>query len=156
MAEREADRVHPERLCQQAVEALLSDADREISSEFRRRLREHDSEPGLFDANDLVEIAQTELEAEIARNVEAGQETNSAVCDAFRQWGERYSRDQKCQLIADRHPNASIIAKSVKKAFAEGAPIVAKRILGGQPASQNKDRVRLNENLLQPSSEAGL
>ncbi len=42
MAEREADRGHPERLRQQAVAALLSDAEREISPEFRRRLREHD------------------------------------------------------------------------------------------------------------------
>lgn len=45
MAEREADRVHPERLRGQAVVALMFDAEREISPEFLRRLREHDTAP---------------------------------------------------------------------------------------------------------------
>lgn len=39
MAEREADRMHPVRLRDQAVAVLRSDADREISPEFRRVLQ---------------------------------------------------------------------------------------------------------------------
>lgn len=72
MSEREADRAHPERLLQQAVVALGCDADREISPEFRRRLRQHNSAPNLFDAHDLAESARTELEIDIARNIQAG------------------------------------------------------------------------------------
>src|SRR5712671_6161965 len=77
MAEREADRAHPERLLQQAVVAFVSDADREISPEFRRRLREHDSAPSLFGVSDLAESARTRLEADIARGIEAGQGVDS-------------------------------------------------------------------------------
>lgn len=86
MAEREADRAHPERLCQQAVVALVSDSAKEISPEFRRRLRERDSVPNLFDASELAGSARTALEAEIARNIQAhqGVDSTSAICDALR------------------------------------------------------------------------
>jgi hypothetical protein len=78
MAEREADdRAHPERLCQQAVVLLVSDADREISPEFRRRLRARDSVPSLFDASELAGSARTALEIEIARNIQAHQGVDS-------------------------------------------------------------------------------
>jgi hypothetical protein len=59
MAEREADRSHPERLHQQAAVALVAEAKREISPEFRRRLREHNRAPSFFDANELAESART-------------------------------------------------------------------------------------------------
>jgi hypothetical protein len=72
MAEREADRAHPDRLFAQAVEALVSDAGREVSPDFRRRLREHDAAPSLFGANDLAAVARTGVEAEIARSIDGG------------------------------------------------------------------------------------
>ncbi len=50
MAEREADRVRPDRLRGQAVVAFVSDGRKEISREFWRRLREHDAAPTLFGA----------------------------------------------------------------------------------------------------------
>jgi len=150
MAEREADRARPERLCQQAVVALASDAAREISPEFRRRLRERDSVPGLFDASELAGSARTALEIEIARNIQThrGVDSTSAICDALRRRGESYSREQKCQLIADRHPDASIASGSVRKACDEGALIAARRILEGQHAPQGNNRVRVDEDLL--------
>lgn len=150
MAEREADRAHPERLRQQAIEALVSDADREISPEFRRRLRQHESAPNLFDAHDLADSARTGLEIDIARNIQAGTGVDSAdaIRDALRQRGERYSGEQKCQLIVDRHPEASIASGAVKRACVEAAPIAATRILEGQPARQTNDRVRVDEDLL--------
>jgi hypothetical protein len=54
MPEREADRAHPDRLLAQAVDALVSDAGREISPDFRRQLRKHDAAPSLFGAKDLA------------------------------------------------------------------------------------------------------
>ena len=159
MAEREADRAHPERLLKQAVVAFVSDANREISQEFHRRLREHDSAPSLFGASDLAKSARTGLESDIARSIEAGQRVDptDALRDALRRRGESYSREQKCRLIADRHPDASIASRSVKKACDEGAVIAAKRIMDGQRVPQINDRVSLNEDLLgRPGSEANL
>ena len=150
MSEREADRAHPERLLQQAVVALGCDADREISPEFRRRLRQHNSVPNFFDAHDLAELAQTVLEIDIARNIQAGPGLDSAdaIRDALRRRGERYSVEQKCQLIVERHPDASIASEAVRRACVEAAPIAARRILDGQPAPRINDRVRVDEDLL--------
>jgi len=159
MAEREADRAHPDRLRRQAVAALMSDAGREISPEFRRRLREHDAAPSLFGANDLAAAARTGLEAEVARNIDVGHGVDStdAVCDALRRRGEGYAREQKCQLVADRQPYATIASESVKNACDDGALVAATLILAGQSAPKTNSRVRLTENLLvRPSSGAGL
>jgi hypothetical protein len=118
MSEREADRAHPERLRQQAVAALVSEGDREISPEFCRRLREHNRAPSFFDTNELADSARSGLEIDIARNVQAAQGIDSAnaIRDALRRRAERYSREQKCKLITDRHPEASIASEAVKKA----------------------------------------
>jgi len=159
MAEREADRAHPERLRRQAVAALVSVAGREISPEFRRLLREHDAVPSLFGANELAASARTGLEADIARNIDAGHGVDSidAVCEALGRRGEGYAREQKCQLVADRHPNASIASEYVREACVDGALVAATLILGGRPAPRISNRVLASENLLaEPSSGAGL
>ncbi len=158
MAEREADRARPERLRRQAVAALVSDASREISPEFRRRLREHDAVPSLFDANELTVSARTGLEAEIARNISAGCGVDSvdAVREALRWRGEGYAREQKCRLVADRHPNASIASESVKNALCDGASIAATLILDGRPAPRISDRVVVSENLLPQPRTGGV
>src|SRR5258708_38328117 len=67
MAEREADRAQPERLRRQAVAALVSDAGRELSPVFLRRLREHDSAPRLFGADQIAAAAPSGLEADNPR-----------------------------------------------------------------------------------------
>jgi hypothetical protein len=158
MAEREADRAHPDRLLAQAVEALVSDAGREISRNFRRQLLEHDAAPSLFGAKDLAAAARTGLEAEIARSIDGGHGMPSmdAVRDALYRRGEGYAREQKCQLVADRHPDATIASESVKKAFDAGSLVAAAMILAGLSVPKMSS-VRLNENLLaQPSSGGGL
>jgi hypothetical protein len=157
MAEREADRAHPGRLLRQAVVALVSEGDREISPEFRRRLGEHDRAPSFFDASDLAESARSGLEVDIARNIQAGQgiDSTSAICNALRRRTERHAREQICQLIADRHPEASIASAAVKNACDEAALTAASRILEGQSPLQISDRVRVDENLLvRPGSGA--
>jgi hypothetical protein len=158
MTEREADRISPDRLREQAVSALISDATREISPEFRRRLREHFKAPELFSANEIMTAARTGLETEIARNinfVSAAGATDS-VRDALRRRGDGYVREQKCALIADRHPYATIASQSAKKAFDDGAPIAATLILTGQSPPNKDNRVQLTENLLaRPGSGGG-
>jgi hypothetical protein len=150
MAEREADRAQPERLRRQAVAALVSDAGREISPVFLRRLREHDSAPRLFGAGEIAAAAQSGLETDIARNISSGRGVDStdALRDAFRRRGEGYALEQKCQLIADRHPAATLAPQSVKAACDEGALIAATLILSGQAAPRINPRVRLNDDLL--------
>jgi hypothetical protein len=150
MAEREADRVRPDRLREQAVSALISDATREISPEFRRRLREHFKAPELFSAHEIITTARTGLETEIARNIDFDSAVGptDAVCEALRRRGEGYVREQKCAPIADRHPYATIASQSAKKAFDDGAPIAATLILTGQSPPNKDDRVQLTENLL--------
>ena len=150
MAEREADRAQPDLLRRQAITALISDANREISSEFRRRLRDHSVAPGLFGARELAISAKTGLEAAIAGNIEAGYgiDVIDAICDALRRRGEGYAREQKCQLVADRHPYATIASESVKKACGDGALIAARLILDGQSAPPIHSRVRVTDNLL--------
>ena len=71
MAEREADRARPDSLHQQAVAALCH-VGREISPDFRRRLRERDAAPGFFDASELAAVARSGLEVEVARNIGLG------------------------------------------------------------------------------------
>jgi hypothetical protein len=157
MAEREADRAHPDRLLRQAVAALVSEGDREISPKFRRRLREHDRAPSFFDATDLAEAARSGLEVDIGRNLRAGQgfDSTDAIRDALRQRTERYFREQKCKLIADRHPEASIASAAVKEACDQGALTAARRLLAGEPSPQVSDRVRIDEDLLaRPDSGA--
>jgi hypothetical protein len=119
MAECEADRTHPERLRQQALKALVHEASREISPEFRKRLREYTSSPGLFSKSELVASARTGLEAETARNIDAcpGLDVTNALCEALKRRGQRYAREQNSQLIAERHPFASIASESVRTAF---------------------------------------
>jgi hypothetical protein len=153
MAEREADRAHPERLRDQALIAFSFDAEREISAEFRRRLRQHDLAPSLFDASELTAAAQTGLEAAIARNVESGVSVDSieATRSALRQRGENYVREQKRKLITDRHPRPSVAPDAVKTAFDKAAPLAARLILHGRRAARIEHRVRLNEDLLAPS-----
>jgi len=154
MAEREADRAHPDRLRQQAVAAFVSVGSREISPEFRRRIREYNAAPSLFGANDLAAVARTGLEAEIARNIDVGHGVDAmdAVCDALRRRGEGYAREQKCQLVTDRHPCATVSSESVKKAFDDGALEAATMILAGQSVPKTNSRVRLTEDLLVQSS----
>ena len=103
MAEREADRARPERLHQQAVVALVSDADREISPEFRRRLREHDRAPSFFDANELAESARSGLEIDITQNLQAGQgfDSTNAVRDARSEWNAFMSSLPKRSWVGD-------------------------------------------------------
>jgi hypothetical protein len=150
MAEREADRAHPDRLLRQAVAALVSEGDREISPQFRRRLREHDKAPSFFDASDLAESARSGLEVDIARNIQAGQgvDSTSAIWNTLRRRAERHSRELICKLIADRHPEASIASAAFKKACDQGALTAARRILAGEPSPQVSDLVRIDEDLL--------
>jgi hypothetical protein len=158
MAERQADRARPDLLCQQAVAALVSDADREVSPDFRRMLREHDAAPSLFGPSELTTVARTPLEADIARNIELGEgiASTDAICDALRRRGEGYAREQKCRLVACRHPYATVASESVKKACNDSAPVAATLILTGQSAPKANKRVRLSEDLLaQRTSGAG-
>jgi hypothetical protein len=157
MAEREADRIRPDLLRRQAIAALLLDAGREISPEFNRRLREHDAAPTLFGAKDLAAVARTGLETDIARNIDFGQSADStaAVRDALRQRSDAYVREQRCQLIAERHPNATIVSESVKKACDDGALDAAALILAGRPFPEANNHVRLTEDLLVQASGGG-
>jgi hypothetical protein len=159
MAERDADRAHPERLRVQAVVAFSSEAEREISQEFRRRLRQHDSAPGLFDTSELAGLAQGGLEVEIARNLEAGVAVDSleATRSAFGQRSERYVRELRRKLITDRRPDSSIVSRIVKKAFDEAALPAAKLVFDGHRAPRIENRVRLDEDLRVPRDRgAGL
>jgi hypothetical protein len=118
MAERQADRNNPDRLRDQAVSALEFDANREISLRFLERLRERDAALGLFDSGDLIRMAQSDLECRIARSIEAAPRTESiiALADAFHHRCESFAREQKYQLIADRHPQASLISACMRTA----------------------------------------
>lgn len=158
MAEREADRVRPDRLRRQAVAAFVSDARREISPEFRRQLRDHDAATSLFIAKDLAAAARTGLEIEIARNIDFGEDAGStaAVRDALRRRGDAYAREQRCRLVAERNPHTTLASESVKKACDDGAAHAAALILAGRPAPDENNRVRLTENLIvQNSNGAG-
>jgi hypothetical protein len=125
MAEREADRAHPERLCQYATRALMSVAGREISPEFRRLLRKHDVTPSLFGPTELAATALTGLEEQIIQNINAGSNSLDAVRGALLQRSEGYAREQKCQLIVNRHPNASVASESFRAACNGGASVAA-------------------------------
>ncbi len=84
-------------------------------------------------------------------------DSTDALCEAIRLRGDSYVREQKCQLIADRHPAATMASDSVKKAWDEAAPIAAAVILNGDRGPRNDNRVRLDEDLLaRPSSGAGV
>jgi hypothetical protein len=148
MTEREADRAHPERLCQHAITALMSDAGREISPEFRRSLRQHDITPCLFGPTELAATARTGLEEQIIQNINAGSNSLDAVHGALLRRSEGYAREQRCRLIVDRHPNASVASESFKTACNDGASIAAKLILDGLPAPRGANRVLASENLL--------
>lgn len=157
MAERDADRARPDLLRKQALAALVSHASEEISPDFRRQLRERDARPSLFATSELATAARTSLEAEIAQNIEGsrGVPSRDAICDALRRRGEGYAREQRCQLIADRHPHATVASESVKKACSEVASAAAELILAGRPAPRTSGRIGLAENLLAQSSKGG-
>jgi hypothetical protein len=152
MAERVADRAHPERLRDQALAALSTDAEKEVSAEFRRQLRQREAAPGLFDASELVASAKSGLEAAIAQNVEAGVAIDSveATRSALRERGENYVREQTRELIADRYPKVSVVSGAVRAAFEEAALPAAMLILDGRPAPRIENRVRLDEDLRAP------
>jgi hypothetical protein len=154
MAERDADRARPELLRRQALKALMSDANREISKRFLQQLGKHDAAPDLFSSNELAHSAKNGLEAEIARHVGAsrGFDALIAIQDALRLRGEGYVREQKCQLISDRHPRTTLASESAKRAFHEASLIAAALILDGQAAPRDRDRVELGDNLLSPQS----
>jgi hypothetical protein len=159
MAEREADRAQLERLRLQALVAFSSEAEREISQEFRRRLRQHDEAPGLFDASELAASAQAGLEVDIARNLEAGVVVDSteATRSALRQRSEGYVRELRRKLITDRRPDARMVSGIVKDAFDEAALPAAKLILDAHRAPRIENRVRLDEDLRAPRDRgAGL
>jgi hypothetical protein len=155
MAERDADRASPERMCGQAVRVFTSVADREISPGFRQRLTEYSTEPDLFGPAELVASAQTGLEVEIARNVANGNDRAGAISDALRRLGESYAREQSSQLIADRHPSASIASESFRNACNQAVPTVTAQILDGQSSPRTSSRVRLDENPLSPPASGG-
>jgi hypothetical protein len=150
MAEREADRACPERLRQYAVVVLVSVTSKEISPEFRGRLQEHNVAPSLFGASELASSSRSGLERAIVQNISAGRGVNvvDAIREALRQRGAGYAREQKCRLVTDCHPYASISSESVKKAFDDTALAAAVLILDGRPAPRISDRVAVNENVL--------
>jgi hypothetical protein len=78
MAEREADQSFPDRSRNQAIAAQESDARTEISPRFCERLRQHNSNPDLFDGTGLVEAAGSSLEVDIARTIEGDPRIRSA------------------------------------------------------------------------------
>ena len=153
------DRARLDILRAQAVVALVSDANREISQEFRRRLQARDdAAPTLFSADELAVVACTSLETQIVRNIDArnSMKSTDAISDALCQRAEAYAREQQCQLIADRHPYATVASETVKRVCSDEAPVAARLVLAGQSAPKT-GRVQLTENLLvQPRSGAGL
>lgn len=151
MAEREADRAHPERLRDQALAAFVFDAER-MSVDFHRRLRRCALSSDLFDANELAALAKTGLEAEIARNIEAGVVVGpaEAICSALRQQGKNHVRELNRQLITDRRSDTSIVSNAVQRALDEAAPLAARLILQGRRAPRIEDRVHLDEDLRAP------
>lgn len=118
MAERAADRAHPERLRAQAVVAFVSDANKEISPEFRRQLHRHDAAPTFFGAGELKAVARSALEADVAAHIQAysGADAIDAISDALRRRSEGYRREQKCRLVANRYPDTSLASAAVRKA----------------------------------------
>ena len=154
MTEREADRARLGLLCQQAVTAMAFVGCREISPDFRRRLKERDAAPGLFAASELADMARTGLEVEVARSIALDQRLGStdASSDALRRRAEGYAREQTSQLIADRHPYATAASKSFKRACSDAVPIAAPLILAGQPAPKADNSIKLSENLLVQST----
>ena len=153
MAEREADRAHPERLCHHAIRALVSVAGREISPEFRQSLRRHDETPSLFGPTELAATARTRLEEQISQNINEGANPLDAVRSALLCLSDGYAREQKSQLIVDRHPDASRASESFRAACNDGASIAAQLILDRLPAPQIANRVLASENLLAPRSD---
>jgi hypothetical protein len=89
MAEREADRAHPERLCKYATRTLMSVTGREISPEFRRLLRRHVT-PSLFGPTELAATALTGLEEQIIQNINAGRNSLDAVRGVLLRRSEGY------------------------------------------------------------------
>ena len=159
MSEREADQAQPERLRRQAVVALVSDANREISPEFRRRLREHDAVPGFFGAGELAAAARSGFEADIARAVVIGRGVDAidAISNALRHRSDAYLREQRCQLVADRCPDATKASASVQKACDEALLVAATFIFDGCSPPKVSQRPMLTENLLaQPRPGAAL
>jgi hypothetical protein len=159
MAEREADRARPERLRLQAAAAQVSELRREVTPAFIRMLREHDTSPRLFGAGEIAAAAQSGFECAIARSLEArhGVDATDALCDAIRLRGEGYVREQKCQLVADCHPAATMAADSVERAWNEAILVAATVVLNGDRMPRTANRVRLDENLLaRPNGGAGI
>ena len=157
MAEREADRAHPERLRKQAILALVDDGKREISPDFRRGLLRQAKEPTWFGCSELVKAAQSTLEVDIARSLpnSAAFDPVDAVAMTLHHRGVAYFREQKCQLVADRHSEATMISSRVKHAFDDAASDAAAHIVSGEPAPRATYQVRLDENLIiSPSSGA--
>lgn len=157
MSEREADRAQPERLRKQAVVALVSDANREVSPEFRRHLRQHDAAPGLFTGAELTAVARSGLESAIARAVVVGRGVDAvdAISEALSERSESYVREQKCQLVADRHPSATLASASVQQACNEALLVASAIILDGRSLPRTSQRPALTDNLLaQPGSGA--
>ena len=154
MAEREFDRAHPERLREQAVAALVTDADREFSPEFRRKLIQQQDAPTLFGTSELTKAARSGLEIEVVRSLQSGSALTpvDAVSEAVRRRGDGYSRELKSQLVADRHSQATVISTTVKDACETAAPIAAVEIMNGRPMPRASNRVRLDENLLSVGS----
>lgn len=150
MAEREADRAHPERLRQQAVTALVSEVSKDISTDFLHKVREFNSEPEFFSAEKLQAAARSRVEVEIAQAVAIDNNADAidAISDALRLRTDACSREQKCHLIADRHPEASKVAAAFRKACDDAILVASVFILEGRKPPRQRKSSMLAENLL--------
>ena len=140
----------------QALRALEVEGNREISADFRRHLNSHDTARSLFGVGDLAVLARSGLEVLVVQDLRLGSDNGiAALATALKERADGYALEQKCQLVTDRDPCATVASETVKKACADVAPVAAELILTGQPVPKMCGRVRLTENLLVRSSSRG-
>lgn len=157
MTDRESDRVHPERLREQAAVALAAEANRELSPAFRRVLAQGENASDLFWKHELARTAQSGLEVQISGLLITGSKLKplDAVEAALRDRGSAYLREHRIELIADREPCVEKILKSASQAWSEAAPVVAKGTMEGSRTVRSVTRVQIDENLLPSPSSGG-
>lgn len=146
---RDADRRHPGRMLTQAIKVLDGLCTREISSDLRSALRQHQSFPTLVDGFHMRSLALVDrLGSETASLIEdtPGLSSYDAVRMALLARAEYYVWEQRLCHDMEREPIPDLVSNSVRRSLQNAATAVAKKLFFDDNILRIRASFSLDEN----------
>jgi hypothetical protein len=156
LAGRPADRCHPERLRDAAVNALDQAIERGLSPATIEALSGRDAQAELFGLGEGRQ-ACSPTEGDLFSKL-AGRGDSANLCEALERsllnLSDSYTREVRATLVAEGNVrNVSEIVRAFSTAFEGAARLISANICKGEALPKANSVISLEENLLSPSQK---